>query len=138
MKLDSLWRMASAASSVAELARQSQQYQFQVEGAVTLYLQAQQSAVRLSRHDEPQITVQVQLQPAFGWRIATDQDENGVYVVAARRPLIGSLASALFTVTLPPATHVILRLSGGQVTLEGVDGTVEIAPSADGWTVQPK
>lgn len=132
-QLNTLWQAVNAASTVAELARQSQTYSFAVGSAVTFYLQAEGVEVRVLHWHKPLIEVQVQLQAAFGWRVATDQDEAGVYVVARRRAVVGGLAQAVFTVTMPPNTYLLLKVTDSKVTLDNLNGTLHLPPpDADG------
>jgi hypothetical protein len=130
--LNTLWQAVNVASSVTELARQSQIYHFNVRGAVTFYLQADSAEVRVTRWNEPKIEVAATLQAAFGWRVATDQDDAGVYVVARRRPVVGTLSSALFSVLVPYDAYLILKLADGRVTLNHIDGTLQVPPMASG------
>jgi hypothetical protein len=133
--LNTLWQAVNVASSVTELARQSQTFHFNVSGAVTFYLQAESAEVRVTRWNEPKIEVLAQVQAAFGWRMETDQDEAGVYVVARRRLVVGTLSSALFSVLVPQDTYLILKLTDGRVTLNHIDGTVQIPPLASGGAI---
>ncbi|MBL8162361.1 MAG: hypothetical protein JNJ61_10285 [Anaerolineae bacterium] len=136
-RLNTLWQAVSAASTVAEIARQSQTYHFSVSGPVSFYLHSENAEVRVTRWAQPQIEVTAQLQAAFGWRLATDQDEVGVYFVAKRRALVGSLSSAVFSVLVPHDTYLILKLTDGRVLLNGVTGTLHLPPSSgDEWHVQ--
>ncbi len=128
--LDALWKAVSAAGTVADLARRTQTYQFQVTGPVTCYFQADGVEVRLTRWEDPRIEVVAQLQAAFGWRLAAEQDEAGVYIVAARRAVVGGLAAATFHLSAPYDTYLILKLAGGRVVLEAVDGTLHLPPGA--------
>ena len=130
--LNTLWQAVNVASSVTELARQSQTFHFNVNGAVTFYLQAESSEVRVTRWNEPKIEVMAQVQAAFGWRMKTDQDDAGVYVVARRRLVVGTLSSALFSVLVPQSTYLILNLSDGRVTLNHIDGTIQVPPLESG------
>ncbi|HEX2905952.1 MAG TPA: hypothetical protein VHO69_03785 [Phototrophicaceae bacterium] len=127
--LNTLWQAVNAASQVAELARQSQTFHFGVTKPVTFYLQAEGAEVRIKRWLLPQIDVTVQLQAAFGWRIATDQDDAGVYVVAKRRPVVGGLSRATFSVAMPADIYLILKLADGRVVMDGVSGTLSLPPA---------
>jgi hypothetical protein len=126
--LNTLWKAVNAASVVTDLARTSHLHSFIVTTPITFYLQAEHTTVHITRWSEPKIEVNAQLQAAFGWRLAADQDEAGVYVVAKRRAVVGGLSSAIFHIALRHDTHLILRLTDGQVILEGVDGTLHIPP----------
>lgn len=126
--LNTLWQAVNVASSVTELARQSQTFHFNVSGAVTFYLQAESAEVRITRWNEAKIEVMAQVQAAFGWRMETDQDDAGVYVVARRRPVVGTLSSAVFSVLVPQSAYLILKLTDGRVTLNRIDGTLNVPP----------
>jgi hypothetical protein len=127
--LNTLWQLVNAASTVSELARHTQTYRFGVmSGPITLYLQAEYAEVQITRWGQPQVVITAQLQAAFGWRIASDQDEAGVYFVARRRPVVGGLSRALFRVSVPYPTYLVLQLSSGRVLLDEVDGTLDLAP----------
>lgn len=131
--LNTLWQAVSAASAVAELARHSQTFHFGVPQPITFYLQAEYAEVRLKRWGYPRIEVTAQLQAAFGWRVAADQDDAGVYIVAKRRPVVGSLSRAVFDVSVPGDTYLMLKLSEGRLVIEDVSGALHIPPpDADG------
>jgi hypothetical protein len=72
--------------------------------------------------------IAAQLQAAFGWRIASDQDGAGVYFVARRRPVVGGLSRALFRVNVPYETYLVLNLTSGRLVLDEVNGTLELGP----------
>lgn len=126
--LNRLWQVVNAASTVADFARQSQTYTFSISGSVTVYLQAEQAEIRLVRWGLPKVDVFIQLQAAFGWRIATDQDAEGVYIVAKRRMLVGSLSRATFTLTVPHDAYLMLKLSQSNLLMTDVNGTLHIPP----------
>ena len=128
--LNNLWQAVNVASSVTEFARQSQTFHFNVTGEVTFYLRAESAEVRITRWNEPKIEVTAQVQAAFGWRMETDQDDAGVYVVASRRPVVGTLSSALFSVLVPKNAYLILKLADGRVILNHIDGTLQVPPAA--------
>lgn len=128
--LDALWKAVSAAGTVADIARRTQSYHFQVEKTITCYMQAEGVEVRLTRWEQPRIELVAQLQAAFGWRLAAEQDEAGVYIVAARRPVVGGLASATFRLAAPHEAYLIFKLAGGRLVLEDVDGTLHLPPGA--------
>ena len=128
--LNTLWQVVNVASTVADFARQSQTYTFTVGQAVTVYLQAEQAEIRLVRWGQPKVDVFIQLQAAFGWRVATDQDADGVYVVARRRMLVGGFSRATFTLSVPHDAYLILKLAASSLTLADVDGTLHVPPTA--------
>lgn len=126
--LNTLWQVVNAASSVADFARQSQTYTFSVAQAITVYVQAEQAEIRVVRWGLPKVDVFMQLQAAFGWRVATDQDADGVYVVAKRRMLVGKLSRAAFTLSVPHDAYLILKLAECNLLLTDVDGTMHVPP----------
>ena len=126
--LNTLWQVVNAASTVADFARQTQTYTFPVIGPVTVYLQAEQAEIRLVRWTQPKVDVFVQLQATFGWRIATDQNADGVYVVAKRRMLVGGMSRATFTLTMPENAYLILKLRESSVLMADVNGTLHVPP----------
>ncbi len=128
--LNTLWQVANAASTVADFTRQSQTFTFSVGPAITVYLRAEQAEVRLVRWEQPKVDVFVQLQVAFGWRVATDQNADGVYIVAKRRMLLGNMSRAKFTLTIPYDAYLILKLKQSSLLLSDVDGTMHVPPKS--------
>src|SRR5688500_10795981 len=118
-RLNKLWQFANTASQVVELARSSETFRFNVEAAATFFLHTAHAEVRVSRWALPHIEVTAQLQAPWGWRVESEQDEAGVYFVARRRPVVGSLAGAVFSVSLPNETHAILKLEEGRLLIDG-------------------
>jgi hypothetical protein len=130
--LQKLWSLANTLGALRDLTQQHQIYRFPVPLAppVTFYLQAEAADVYFTRWDKPLLEVSVRLQHPYGWRIASDQDDAGVYFVAQRRAVVGTLSSALFEVFMPSETYLTLRLSDVQLRLANVSGTLDIAPPA--------
>ena len=135
--LNTLAQVANAASTLAELTRKSTSYRFNVNSATTFYLDVSQAEVRILRHGEPVIEVNAMLQAPFAWRMESDQDDAGVYVVAKRRPVVGGLAGALFSVVVPYQAHLVLRLEHCRLCLEAVSGTFQVAPVSTEMTIIP-
>jgi hypothetical protein len=124
-RLNVLWQVISAASTVRDLARNRKTYHFAAGVPITFYLRTEQADVRIRRWNRPIIELEVRLQAPFGWQVAHEQDDAGVYVAARRRTLIGALSQAEFTVWLPVTAHLVLNLSGCTLHLEDVNGTLE-------------
>jgi hypothetical protein len=129
--LNTLWQVVNAASTVADFTRQSQTYTFPVGPSISVYLRAEQAEIRLVRWDQPKVDVFVQLQVAFGWRIATDQDADGVYIVAKRKMLLGRASRAKFTLTVPHDAYLILNLHQSSLLITDVNGTLHLPPKDD-------
>jgi hypothetical protein len=125
-RMNRLMQVMNAASSVAEIVREKQVYRFGVRPAGALYMHTEGAEIRLFRWELPTIEISAQLQASFGWRIASEQDDAGVYFVAKRRPFVGAMAGGTFSLTVPHDTHVILRLERCQVWMTNASGTVEI------------
>ncbi len=125
-QLNSLWHLA--ASTVAQ---DTKTHAFMVQSPTTLYMQAENAHVQIKRWARPKIEITSKLQVGFGWRVLTDQDEAGVYMVARRRGVIGGLSSARFEIHIPKETYLILKLSGCILTLNDVNSTVKIPPIDD-------
>lgn len=127
-RLNTLWQAVNTITELKAMTRHRQTYYFSTLEPATFYLRAEHAEVQIMRWALPKIEVTVMLHAAFGWRIATDQDEAGVYVVARRRPVIGNLSSALFSVIVPHDAFLVLNVTGGRIVMEHVTGTVEIPP----------
>jgi hypothetical protein len=134
MHLNRLWQAAQMAADLRDLTRQRRTYVFHTAGPITCYLRAEKADVHITRWLLPRVEVQVNLEGAFGWRLAADQDEAGVYLVAHRRRLLGEFSSALFTLAVPHDAHLLLKLEQGRVTLEHGGGLLEIPPPQTGET----
>lgn len=126
--LNTLWQAINTAADLREVARTRRTYVFNTSGPITFYLRAEKADVRIVRWQLSRVEVSLRLEAAFGWRVAAEQDENGVYVVAHRRRVIGELSSAVFAVAVPEDAHLAIKLEDGRVTLDNVAGLLEIAP----------
>ena len=127
-RLNTLWQAVSMATDLREITRDRRTYMFHVPESITFFLRAENADVRIMRWDVPRVEVRTLLEGAFGWRVATDQDEAGVYVVAHRRRLVGDFSSALFDVVVPREMHLVLKLDDGRVTMEHVNGILHVPP----------
>lgn len=124
--LDRLNQLAAAAGTVAELTRSTQIYRYAVGGASHLYLHTGASELMINRHNAPEIVISTLLQPPFAWRIASEQDDVGVYFVALRKALVGAVAIGKFEVSVPYTTHIILRLEEVRLTMASVSDTLDL------------
>lgn len=126
--IDTVWKLFSAASTVRDLAVETRNFEFFVPTPGTFYLHAEDATVRIARWNQPKISIRAQLQAGFSWRVKTDQDEAGVYVVAKRRAVMGKMGRSNFEIMVPQQTYLILRLEPGGVLLDNVQGTLHISP----------
>ena len=131
--INTLWQVVTAAG---EFTTDRRAYVFNTTGPMTFYLRAENANVHIARWDLPRIEIKLRLAGKFGWRVATDQDDVGVYFAAHRRRVIGRFSSALFEVAVPHDAYLVLKLAGGRITLENVDGTVQIPPMDTAHTQQ--
>ncbi len=128
-KLNRLWQIANAASAVRDLAQHLKTYHFAVRPPGMVYVQADYAEVTVIRWNRPTVEITTLLQAPFGWRLVTDQDEAGVYLVARRKTVIGRLSSAKFVIRLPDVLYLTLKLSECSINLKQVTGSFELAPT---------
>jgi len=126
--LNTLWRLLSAASTIRDITQESKTYHFAVSGPVTVYLRAEYATISVTRWTRQQVDVTVRLGAPFGWRIAADQDDAGVYLVAKRRAVLGCLSNAAFDLTVPDDAYLVLKLEHGRLILDVVDATLHVSP----------
>lgn len=134
-QLDTLWKVISAAGTVRDLAQERKTYQFTVTPPTTLYMHTEHAVIHVRRWHSPKIEIRTVLDVRIGWRVQTDQDESGVYLVAKRRTVVGSMARGEFTVHVPYDTHLILKVEHGAILLDNVNATLQIPPPVDSDTV---
>src|SRR6476660_6716865 len=80
---------------------------FQVTLPTTVYVRASQIQITVRRKAGTQVQFSGSLRASFGWAFAAYQDAAGVYIVAKRKPLVGSLSSASFTLIVPPEANLV-------------------------------
>lgn len=124
--LDRLGQIAAAANTVAEYTRSTLVNRFPAAVGLHLYLHTADADVRFFRHDAHEIIITAHLQPPFAWRIASEQDDAGVYYVALRKAVVGAVASGRFEVVAPHDVHTILKLEGVRLTLDSVTDTLDL------------
>lgn len=129
-KLNTLWQLVSTVSDLRSMIRHTRTYYFSTIGPVTIYLRADAAEVRIMRWALPKVEITAILEGSFGWRVATDQDDAGVYVVARRKPLVGRMSSAAFSLVVPHDAHLMLNIDDGRVVLEHMNGTLHIPAAA--------
>lgn len=130
-QIERLNQIAAAASSLAEIVRREQTLRFHTpDPTITVYIHTELSEVRVLRHDLPQVDVTIMLQAPFAWRLAAEQDDAGIYIVARRRPLVktavGGFAGALIEVVAPAQAHLTVRIDGGRLVVENAQGAFDL------------
>ena len=99
---------------------------FEVTLPTTIYVRASQSQVTVRRQRGTLVELSASLRASFGWELAAEQDEAGVYIVAKRKALMGTLSSANFTLTVPPEANLVFHLTPGSVRIFDIDGKLTI------------
>ena len=128
--LNTLSQVVIAASSVMEWARSSQTYSFHVKSGASCYVHISGGEVRIARENIAQVEIAAQLQAPFGWKVAAEQDEAGVYFVALRRAIVGGLANASFFIRIPNDAYLTLKLEHTRLALEDVSGVFQLPPQS--------
>lgn len=128
--LDNIWKAIRIVGAARELAIETRRFNWEVAAGTTFFLQAEYADIQLAAHERPEIQAKVELQAGFGWQLATDQDEAGVYVIARRKALIGSLGRAKFNFKLPQQAHISLKLENCQLCLAELSTALDLPPFA--------
>lgn len=126
--LGKMWQLVNAAGAVRDLTRHTKTYFFATPQPITFYLQTEEAVIQINRWARPMVEVTVKLQGSFGWRVLTDQDEVGVYMVAKRRAVVGSFSSALFEAYLPYTANVILQTQNCDLQINNLNGELQLPP----------
>jgi hypothetical protein len=99
---------------------------FEVQFPVTIFVRGSHVEAHLLYTPGTVVELKASLRASFGWEFATEQDEAGVYIVAKRKPLVGALSAATFTLTVPPEANLAFHLTPGSVRLAHVDGKLTV------------
>ena len=128
--LDNVWKALRIVGAARELAIETRRFNWAVAAGTTFFLQAEYADIHLAAHEGTEILASVELQAGFGWQLATDQDEAGVYMIARRKALIGSMSRAKFDIKLPEQAHISLKMENCQVCLADLNTTLDLTPFA--------
>lgn len=126
--LGNFWKAAQLLNAARGLAVETQRFSWDVTAPNTLFLQAEQSDIQLVLHDQPQILAKIELRAGFSWQLSTDQDAAGVYVVAVRKPVIGSIARGKFTFHCPRGVYISLKLKQCQLCFDDLTASLDLPP----------
>jgi hypothetical protein len=99
---------------------------FNVQAPITVYVRASYSDVTLRKRPGNQVELLANLQASFGWEFVAEQDEAGVYIVARRKPVVGALSQASFTLFVPPEANLVFHLTPGSVHLYDIEGKISL------------
>jgi len=95
---------------------------------VTVYVYGVHSQVTVHYQPGTEITVHATLRAAFGIRLIVEQDTAGLYIIAKRFLVAGTITRANFTLIVPPETHILAQLTPGTLVFDEIDGTLEALP----------
>ncbi len=125
-----LWRAVELISSARELALEKRRYTWQVAVPNTFYLDAENADIRISARNGEELAATVELPVALAWRLRTEQDAAGVYIIARRKPLLGSVGRARFDISLPRGLHISLKLEKCRLCLDNMYQSLDLPPPA--------
>lgn len=102
---------------------------FPVTTPLTVYVRASHCHLTIRQHQLPRVELNASLGRAFGVDLTTEQDEAGIYIIARRKPVVGTVARLDLTLTLPPAVRLAFHLTPGDVTFAGIHGLADVTAS---------
>ncbi|MDE2857317.1 MAG: hypothetical protein OXN94_05665 [Chloroflexota bacterium] len=114
--------------SIRDLTTMSRNYQWEVQAPSSFYLEAEYAEVNLSRSEDNHLYVSVRLRAAMSWKLATERDDAGAYVVLKRKPLIGNIGRARFHARVPRGIHISLQLENSRLCLQDLGGSLDLPP----------
>ena len=118
-----------ATGALPDRVNRAQTQVFNVSTPITVYVRGSQCRVTVTRGDAHKVIVEANLVRAFGLELVAEQDDAGVYIVARQKPVIGRLSRAEFSITVPAETHLVFRLTPGDVVLNDLNGMLELPAS---------
>ena len=98
---------------------------FAVSRPATVYVRGSHCAVSVRQHDAPRVELEANLARSFGVELTAEQDEAGIYIVARRKPVVGTVARLELALTVPPDAHLAFHLTPGDVSFLDVDGLAQ-------------
>lgn len=126
--LKSAWKALEIVGAARELAIETRRFNWEVAARTTFFLQAEYADIRLATHERHAVLARLKLQAGFGWQLVTDQDEAGVYIIAKRKPVIGSIGRARFDITLPADARISLKLEKCKLCLDDLSAAFDWPP----------
>lgn len=128
--LDNAWKALKLVGAARELAIENRRFNWDVAPGSIFFLQAEHADIRLVTHHQPEVLAKVELQTGFSWQLLTEQDEAGVYIIARRKPLIGSIGRCRLDITVPQDVHISFKLDQCQVCLDDLNTSLDLPPLA--------
>ncbi|GAB1421601.1 hypothetical protein MASR2M15_17750 [Anaerolineales bacterium] len=102
------------------------------QGSASLYLNAQDCKIRVTRWKKPEIMIEAVLTPAQAWRIKRDQDENGVYMVIHGRKLFKKFRQAALEIYIPEQSETVFKLDDCDLQLANLKGGFNMSQAEQG------
>ncbi|MGV2436540.1 MAG UNVERIFIED_CONTAM: hypothetical protein LVT10_17950 [Anaerolineae bacterium] len=78
------------------------------------------------RWEQPSVQATIDVTPPFGWRFGAEYNADGVYVVLLQRAVLQGLVKGTLNLIVPHDAHLVLRLQDCLLTLDQVNGTLEL------------
>src|SRR5579859_3420850 len=116
----------STAETAATVTTKSFTQYFDVTLPTTIYVRASQCQVSVQYQAGSQVKLTADLRASFGWEVATEQDEAGVYIAARRKLVVGQLSTARLVLTVPPGANLVFHLTPGSLRFVNIDGQITI------------
>ncbi len=116
--------------SIRDLTVVSRQYQWEVQTPSSFYLEAEYAEINLARADNNHLHVSVKLRASMSWKLVTERDDAGVYIVAKRKPLIGNIGRARLHVRVPHGVHISLQLQCCVLCLDELVSRYDLPPES--------
>ena len=127
---DSAWKALKLVGAARELAIDTRRFHWEVAPGSTFFLQAETADISLRTHQLAEVRATIELQAGFGWQLLTEQDEAGVYIIARRKPLLGSIGRCRFDITIPQDAHISFKLEQCQVCFVDLNTALDLPPLA--------
>jgi hypothetical protein len=118
--------LGAAAEAVPRTSQRSQVQIFNVTLPVTVYVRASHCRVFVRCERSSKVVLEANLYRAFGVELAAEQDAAGVYIVARRKPVIGTISRTDLTLTVPPESYLAFHLTPGEIVFQNIDGMIKL------------
>lgn len=127
---DNAWKALKLVGAARELAIETRRFHWEVAPGSTFFLQAEHADIRLVTHHRSEVLAKVELQAGFSWQLLSEQDEAGVYIIARRKPLIGSIGRSRFDIAIPEDIHISFKLDQCKLCLDDLNTSLDLPPLA--------
>jgi hypothetical protein len=118
--------VVATAETAAQVTAKSFVQYFTVTLPSTVYVRASQCEVIVRYKSGARVELSANLRASFGWELVAEQDDAGIYVVAKRKPIVGKLSTAHFTLIVPPEINLVFDLTPGAVKFATINGKLTL------------